>query len=111
MLIRASLVAALLVAGTAAQALPLDQFNVPADNKPKPDSSDGLFNHSVPDRWDNSSKQDSGNDLGKIHFSMSSSQDNYPAPRSSYGDAKTPMSEFYQPVPAAAPDPLLDPNH
>lgn len=111
MVLRAALVAAMMFAGSAAQALPMDQFTLPSNDaaQQKKDSSDGLFNHSIADRWDNSST-DHGNasDLGKIHFSMRSSQDNYPAPRSSYGDAKTPMSEFYQPTPSTNDDSLID---
>jgi hypothetical protein len=112
MLLRAALVAAILLAGSAAQALPLDQFTLPSNDpaQQKKDSSDGLFNHSLPDRWDNSSaSQSDANDIGKVHFSVTSSQDNYPAPRSDYGDAKTPMSEFYGPTPPQNDnaDPLL----
>lgn len=111
MLLRAAFVAAMLLAGSAAQALPLDQFTLPNNDvtqQKKKDSSDGLFNHSIPDSWSNSSGSKSdGSDIGKVHFSVT--QNNYPAPTSNYGDAKTPMSEFYGPTPPQNDntDPLL----
>lgn len=114
MFLRAAFVAAAMLAASAAQALPPDQFTIPNNDptQPKKDSSDGLFNHSVPDRWNNdSSDRSGGSDLGKFHFSVKSSEDNYPAPRSSYGDAKTPNSEFWQPLPSTPADPLLDNNN
>jgi hypothetical protein len=117
MFLRAALVAAAVLAASAAQALPPDQFTIP-NNDPaqqKKDSSDGLFNHSVPDRWNNDSSDrasGSGSNLGKFHFSVRSSEDNYLVPRSSYGDAKTPDSEFWQPLPSTPnADPLFDNNH
>jgi hypothetical protein len=97
-------------AGSAAQALPMDQFTLPNDStKQQPrDSSDALFNHSVPDRWDNSAtKQEDANKTSSFHFSVKGPGD-YMAPRSSFGDAKAPMSEFYQPTPPVQNDPLLD---
>jgi hypothetical protein len=107
---RYALAAAIVFTGlsSAAYALPMDQFQLPSDTSKPKDSSDGLFNHSIPDHWDNSSSQHEDESTpGKLHFSMTSSSDNM-VPRSSYGDAKTPMSEFYQPTPPANDDPLLD---
>jgi hypothetical protein len=98
----------------AASALPSDTFTLPNDQtqtKPK-DSTDGLFNHSVSDRWDNSSSSSHSDSdgVGKFHFTVRSESGSDFAPPSSYGDAKTPMSEFYQPTPSTSTrDPLLDP--
>ncbi|MGA9796270.1 MAG: hypothetical protein WBQ17_12130 [Rhizomicrobium sp.] len=112
MLLRAALISAIILTASAAQALPLDQFTLPSNDpaQQKKDSSDGLFNHSLPDRWDNSSSSRAdGDSLGKMHFSVTSSQDVYPASRLGYGDATTPMSEFYGPTPPRTDDtdPLL----
>lgn len=108
--LRYLLAAAIIFAGStgAAWALPMNNFTLPGDNSQSQtkDSSDGLFNHSVPDRWNNKS-EDRDNDLGKFHFSVSGASE-YQAPRSSYGDAHTPMSEFYQPMPATSADPPLE---
>jgi hypothetical protein len=112
--LRYLLAAAIVFAGSSgtAWALPMNNFTLPSDNSQSQtkDSSDGLFNHSVPDRWTNKSEDrgdDHSNDLGKFHFSVSGSSE-YQVPRSSYGDAHTPRSEFYQPTPATSPDPSLE---
>jgi hypothetical protein len=116
MSLRLAIAVAMLVGSTvAASGLPLDQpLKLPSDDATaqKKDSSDGLYDHSMPDRWDNanSSSHSDSSDLGKFHFTVRGSEDNGFTPRSSYGDAKTPMSEFYGPTPPQNDntDPLLD---
>jgi hypothetical protein len=103
MSLRLALVAAMLFAGStvAASALPLDQLTLPNDPtlaSKKKDSTDGLFNHNVPDRWTNSSDMHGGDSLGNVHFTMHSSSDF--GQSSSYGDTTKPMSEFYGPKPS-----------
>jgi hypothetical protein len=116
MSLRHALFAVVMLAGStvAASALPLDQLKLPGDDPmaQKKDSTDGLYNHAVPDSWDNtySSSHGESSDLGKMHFSVRSSEDSGFAPRSYYGDAKSPMSEFYGPTPPQNDnaDPLFD---
>ena len=112
MSLRFALVAALMFAGStvAASALPLDQLTLPSDPtlaSKKKDSTDGLFNHNMPDHWDNSAKNSTGGDLGNIHFSMHSSSNDFG--QSNYGDTNKPMSEFYGPKPSTDDntDPLM----
>jgi hypothetical protein len=117
MSLRFALVTAVLFAGStvAASALPLDQLSLPSDPTlaaKKKDSTDGLFNHNMPDHWTNASSDHAADDsgLGHMHFSMHSSNDFGPA-NSDYGDASKPMSEFYGPKPVQNDntDPLF--NH
>jgi hypothetical protein len=96
MSLRFVLAAALLTVSTvSASAL---QLTIPSDatqTQPKKDSTDGLFNHKVPNHWQNSS--DNNNELGGVHLTAHSSNDL--GQSGSYDDANKPMSEFYGPKP------------
>jgi hypothetical protein len=114
MMRRIALAAAVVFAASAAQALPMDRFTLPNDNaQPKKDSADGLFDHSVPDRWDNDSTShadDNSSSLGHFHFTATGSNYNS-QPQNNYGPQDKPLSEFRNlPQPQQQPDdPLF--NH
>lgn len=98
----------------AAPALAMESVHIPDSSTPNNAMPpDGLFDDSVPQTWhkktDSSDLTSSGSQqsgIGGFHFSVSNGYGQTPQSSSSgsaYDNARTPGSEFYQPMPGYSP--------
>jgi len=102
--------AAALTAATvlSAPAFALQSVQIPDPNATNSAQSDPLLGGSAADRWQEQNGDDQATGFGKFHFTVNSSSgwgstsfgsNGWSQTPSTYGDPKTPGSEFYQPVP------------
>jgi hypothetical protein len=94
-----------------APALALQSIQIPDPSVPNSAQNDALSDGSAPNRWDEQKGDDQSTGLGQFHFTMNGSSgwgstslgsSGWSQTPSTYGDPKTPGSEFYQPVPGYA---------
>jgi hypothetical protein len=110
MSLRFPLVAAAVLVGTAFLASPvfaIETIHIPDSSTPNNAMPpDGLFDDSVPATWhkksDLTDSQSNQTGIGGFHFSVNSSSGQQQS-TTSYGDPRTPGSEFYQPMQGYSP--------
>ncbi len=93
-----------------APALALQSIQIPDPSSPSNVQGDPL-DGSATDRWQEQKSDDQSTGFGKFHFTVNSSSgwgstslgsNGWSQTPSTYGDPKTPGSEFYQPMPGYA---------
>lgn len=95
----------------AAPALALQSIQIPDPSASNGAQNDPLTDGTAPDRWQEQKSDDQSTDFGKFHFTVNSGSgwgstnfgsNGWSQTPSTYGDPKTPGSEFYQPMPGYA---------